>query len=71
MTTHSPAEQRAYTVKQALGAVPLSRSCLYLEMASGRLRSFKVGKRRLIAVADLDSWLAARRDAATSVAVAK
>ena len=56
----------AYNIKQALGAVPLSRSCLYVEMAAGRLRSFKVGKRRLIAVADLDAWVAARRDAGTT-----
>ena len=53
----------AYTVKQALGAVPLSRSSFYLEMAAGRLRSFKIGKRRLIAAADLNEWLAAQRDA--------
>lgn len=56
----------AYNIKQTLACIPVSRSCLYLEMAAGRLRSFKVGKRRLIAVADLDAWLAARRDAGTT-----
>ena len=66
MTNHIAAEQRAYTIKQALGAVPLSRSCLYVELSTGRLRSFKIGKRRLIAIADFDAWLAARRDAGTT-----
>lgn len=32
---------------------------------------FDTGKRRLVAVADLDAWVTARRDAATSAAVAK
>jgi excisionase family DNA binding protein len=63
MDKSSIAEQRALSIKQAIGAVPLSRSFLYKEIASGRLRSFTIGKRRLIAVADLDAWLAARRDA--------
>ena len=61
----------AYTIAQVLAAVPISRAYLYLEIASGRIRSFKIGKRRLVAVADLDAWVAARRDAATSAASAK
>lgn len=58
----------AYTIAQVLAAVPISRSYLYLELRSGRLRSFKIGRRRLVAVVDLVAWLAARRDAATSAA---
>lgn len=56
----------AYTIAQVLAAVPISRAYLYLELRSGRLRSFTMGRRRLVAVADLDAWVAARRDAATS-----
>lgn len=38
----------AYTIKEATAALGLSRSKLYILMGSGELRSFQVGKRRLI-----------------------
>lgn len=43
----------------------LGRSRLYDEIRSGRLRSVKVGRRRLISVGAVDQWLAALEDGAT------
>lgn len=40
--------------------VGLGRTRLYEELRSGSLRSFKLGRRRMISVAALEEWLAAR-----------
>ncbi len=47
----------------AARAVGVSRRFLFLEMAAGRLASKRVGRRRLIPVASLQSWLSAMPDA--------
>ncbi len=52
-------DRLAIGVKEAAGVVGVSRSHLYEEITSKRLESFKVGKRRLILVADLEAWLKA------------
>lgn len=49
----------ALGMAEAAERVGLSRSQLYEEAAEGRLVTRKVGRRRLVLVADLDSWLAA------------
>lgn len=43
---------------EAATALGISRAKVYEELAAGRLRSVKSGKRRLIPVAALDEWLA-------------
>jgi excisionase family DNA binding protein len=48
---------RLYSVKQVMGRVPLSRSTLYQELDSGRLKSVKVGRRRLIAESQLIEYI--------------
>jgi excisionase family DNA binding protein len=50
----------ACSVNEAAGLVGVSRSRLYLEIASGRLRVRKVGKRTIVETAALRDWLAAQ-----------
>jgi excisionase family DNA binding protein len=47
----------AYGINQACKAVGLSRAFIYQEIAKGRLLTFKVGSRTLIAAEDLTDWL--------------
>jgi excisionase family DNA binding protein len=44
-----PTPERLLSVNEAADATGLGRSRLYAELGSGRLRSVKVGRRRLIA----------------------
>lgn len=44
-------------------AATIGRSLLYEEIRAGKLRTFKVGTRTLIAADDLTAWLAAYRSA--------
>lgn len=61
---HKPISERlAYSVKDALAVTSLSRSLLYEEMAAGRLKSFHVGRRRLISAEALADWLRQRQAA--------
>ena len=50
-------ERLAYSIPDALTAVSMGRSFIYEEIKAGRLRTFKVGSRTLIAAADLSAWL--------------
>ncbi len=54
MEQTSPA---AFTVAQSCARSGLSRSTLYAAMSTGALRSFKVGKRRMIRCEALADWL--------------
>jgi excisionase family DNA binding protein len=56
----TPVRRRAHTVPQAIHALNLSRTTLYAEIKAGRLRSFTVGKKRLIPDEALDEYIAAR-----------
>ena len=53
-----------YTVDEAAEALRLSRSALYELIRSGRLRSVKSGRRRLVPVAALDEYVAGLGSAA-------
>jgi excisionase family DNA binding protein len=53
-----------YTVDEAVQALRLSRSALYELIRSGRLRSVKAGRRRLVPVEALAEYVATLRDAA-------
>jgi excisionase family DNA binding protein len=50
--------RRAYQINEATAAYRLSRSTLYKLMAVGKLRSVKVGGRRLIPVEAIEALLA-------------
>jgi excisionase family DNA binding protein len=47
----------AFSPNEAAEALGISRAKLYEELASGRLRSLRAGKRRLIPIGALDEWL--------------
>ena len=54
---HSPAKL-AYSIADAVNATSVGRSLLYEEIRAGKLKTFKVGTRTLIAASDLTEWLA-------------
>lgn len=53
---HSPAKL-AFSIAEAVKATSVGRTRLYEEITSGRLPTFKVGARTLIASEDLCAWL--------------
>ncbi len=55
----------AYSVNQAVEATSVGRSLLYEEIRAGKLKTFKVGSRTLIASEDLATWLNSYRSGAT------
>ncbi|NVK19767.1 MAG: helix-turn-helix domain-containing protein [Methylocystaceae bacterium] len=52
----------SYGIRQACEATSLGRSFLYQEISEGRLPTFKVGARTLIAASDLEAWLNVHRN---------
>jgi hypothetical protein len=48
----------AYSVKQVLDLVPISRAQLYVEIAAGKLTVTKIGARTLFTPQALEAWLA-------------
>lgn len=65
-------DKLSYTVDQALEATGLNRSALYRAMTTGEIATFKVGKRRMISLRALQTFIAQKeREAAESgIAVA-
>lgn len=47
----------AYGINQAVEATSVGRSLLYEQIRAGKLKTFKVGSRTLIAFDDLQAWL--------------
>ncbi|SCL16772.1 transcriptional regulator, AlpA family [Micromonospora nigra] len=54
MDTPNPITPRVLRVEEAARALGIGRSLVYDLIRSGRLRSFKVGSRRLIPAAAID-----------------
>lgn len=52
----------AYSIRGAVAASGMSRTRLFAEIRSGRLRSVQVGRRRMVTHADLVSYFAACAD---------
>ncbi len=52
--------RRAYTLREFCEVYATSRSQAYVEIAAGRLRVRKVGRRTLIDTDDAEDWWAAR-----------
>jgi excisionase family DNA binding protein len=50
----------AVSVEEAAERISVGRSQVWEEIAANRLRSFKIGRRRLIAVKDLEAYLERR-----------
>jgi excisionase family DNA binding protein len=55
--TNSSTGRRAYQVKEAVDTYRISKSTIYKLMATGTLRSVKVGGRRLIPVEALEALI--------------
>lgn len=65
-----PANRLAMSINEACEALGVSRTTIYAEVRSGRLRLSKVGgqrgtprKRSLLSISELERWLAAAQDA--------
>ncbi|MCR9061807.1 MAG: helix-turn-helix domain-containing protein [Rhodobacteraceae bacterium] len=62
----SQSEQRlAVSPAEAARMAGIGRTTLYAALGSGDLRSFKIGKRRLISVDALKQWLSAAESASS------
>jgi excisionase family DNA binding protein len=49
------------SVAEAAARAGVGRTFVYNAISSGRLRSHKLGRRRLVGSADLDAWLSTTR----------
>ena len=54
--------QKAYTVNQFIDAHKLGRTKTYEEIDSGRLATYKVGRRRFISDRAADEWQRCREE---------
>lgn len=59
---HSPTKL-AFGIAEAVQATDVGRSRLYEEIRAGKLKTFKIGNRTLIAADDLMAWLESYRRA--------
>ena len=64
----APAQSRApvlgYSIPEVMESTGLSRSTIYQEIANGALKTFKVGRRRLVSPNALTAWIKAKHKAA-------
>ena len=56
----------AYGIEQAVEATSVGRSLLYEQIKAGKLKTFKIGTRTLIAAEDLIAWLDVYKTATTN-----
>ena len=66
----SQPDQLAHDIEGVKELVPIGRTKIYEEIASGRLKSFKVGNRRLVLHASLVEWLKALQEGADPIEAA-
>lgn len=57
MHTQTQPAKVGYSINEVCNMTGLCRQTVYNQINSGQLRSFKVGKRRLISPAALDEWV--------------
>lgn len=55
----------SFTVEQAIDATGLNRNAMYRAMTSGEIRSFKVGKRRMVSANALQEFISRKEGEAT------
>lgn len=56
-------EQLAYTINQALQVIPYSRSGFYMLINQGRIKTFKVGGKRMISARELERFIVEAEEA--------
>lgn len=56
-SNREPAPRLAYHIDEFAAAAGLTRTRVYAEAAAGRLRTFKVGRRRMVAAEAARQWL--------------
>lgn len=54
----APFSPRAFSIPEFCGRYGIGRTNAYQEIATGRLRAVKVGRRTLITQGDAEAWLA-------------
>ena len=64
--TTADAPDRLYGIPEAAAALGIGRSAVYDELAAGRLRSLKVGRRRLIPAGAVREYIQAASDGAAA-----
>jgi len=63
LSTNAPAPNRiALSIEEAAEMLGVGRTTVYQLVASGQLPSFHLGRRRLVSVAALESWVLGRSD---------
>jgi len=63
-------ERLSYNVEEACAVPGLNRNALYRAMATDQLRTFKVGKRRMVSIRALREFIEAKEKEGTSGAAA-
>ncbi len=63
-------EKLALSVEEASKRASLGRSFLWNAVLSGELASYRLGRRRLVRVADLDEWIRSHKAAPRARATA-
>lgn len=58
-------DKLSYTVGQAVDVTGASRTRIYLAIASSQLKTFKLGRRRLMTRDALEAWIKASQAAGT------
>ena len=54
-------ERQAYKLAEVLAALPIGRTKLHEEVASGRLKTFRIGRAVFVHRDDFENWLAKYR----------
>ena len=62
---HTNTSKLSYGINQAVEATSVGRSLLYEEIKAGKLKTFKIGTRTLIAADDLNAWLSSYQTGAS------
>lgn len=67
----NPIEKLSLTVDQAVEATGFSRTAIYRAMSAGQLRTFNVGRRRMVSVQALQEFIERQeKESALRIAVA-
>lgn len=57
-------DRLCYTIDELAEAASVARTRIYDEISQGRLKTFKIGRRRMIAAEAVRDWLAGMQEAA-------